>query len=371
MAEVVGRKVIQLEGGGTRRPRLEKFVHHQPLVLQPRIARYMDLVAKPFDCPLVRCPVQMNEVPTDKTTLARTTFVAPNITVPNGTTRQYACMPGHGFETSQDSVANHFHLQTINATPYIYGPMTDSGPNVACGGNDINGITLGTFSRMTNVAGMYPLTYNTPLPYLSKGDFSHHSRWRLLSCGVRIENTTAESTRGGNVISVMPDNSVSAAFTEQAHFGVFDTFQISSEANEGTLEIAWIPRPRDLAFWHHATSGTPSTSNDDAGLLVWINNPTAVTQNYAVEWIWNWELAGESLSAVTSLSVPTPADRQVVEPTLAVARAHSKNASHMPHIAHAVAATISPLADAASTAAFHVATRLLPPRIREMFAGPA
>lgn len=335
--------------GETNKARLKDLKRGPSLV--PRLERWLKLLARPFATPICKCPINYNPVPSFMTSLARTTVTNANLVVTAGQCSQYAIFGGHGLSSetaSMDGVAYHARQQTIGAaTNYSIGPMGLTGLTTPAIGVHSYGLAVGAARANGNTVQDLPLTYDVALPYLATASESGHSRWKLIAMGARFENMTAMNYRAGNIVTVQPSNKGSFGVdpTNQATQASNPSFTISEDANSGTFEVSWIPRPEDLGFWH-TLSGTEEGATgalNHAGLFIWINNPSSGDQQYEVQFVFHWELAGSYLNAVSSPSIHQPADKNVVEPVIDLARFTSSGAQHAVEFAKHVAGNIGPM----------------------------
>lgn len=319
--------------------------------LQPRLERWLRLLAEPFENASCKVPINYNPVPSFMTSVARTSALTYSWSVAGNTTTQIAIVPGHGIASEvepMDGVAYHARKQIVNTTTYTVGPMGDGVHGSMCGVHR-TGLTTGTSNMYCNTVNDTPITYSNQLPYTASEGESGHSRWKLAACGIRIQNVTPELTRGGNVSSVQPSSVTPIAVTNQDYFTSNPSFQISEKANTGVLEISWIPRPEDLAYWHSIRTSTETAYSgvNYAGLFVWLNNPTSGAQSYAVDFVFHWELGGTSLQTVSSPSVHQPADKNVLEPSLDITRFTKPSSSGILNTAYEVVKHVSPFMEKA------------------------
>jgi len=312
---------------------------------------YLEALAKPFDCLNARSSVNYNPVPSLFITPGRTTATT-DLAVNAGQSSGLILAPGHGGVYGiaaggglgpMDGNSYHSQLQNIGVTPTLYsiGPMAVSGVAGHMGGFTYTSTASGlnTLPTGSNIAGVVPLAYDVLLPYSSTVGGGSHSRWKLVSAGIRITNTTVLANRESEIVIVQPQlrsNVVTGAAIQSMANN--PSYSFTTKAFDKVLEIPWIPRVEDMAFWHTATTTVAQNSYEWAGLIVHIPNPTAVTQNYHFEVVWNWELAGESLLAVSAPASHSPADKQILEPAMAIVRASDSYnpAVALPRVANAL-----------------------------------
>jgi hypothetical protein len=253
---------------------------------------------------------------------------AIDFTVAAGYTREFGLFPGHtsGSDVSgEDLTAAHSKLQRIgNVTPvgtnYVVGPFEMDSYSYTVGYyQDINSTAYA--ATKTDVDNTVRIDSREPLPFVGTEGNPYHTRWRVVSMGIIIRNTTPWSTRGGTVRSVQPDYPYASAY--QTDFEVFDSFcdwgvdPQSGGCNCATEHsrcvcnynaITWIPRPEDISFWHPADVATPEIEDgtEQAGLRAWLVNNTGSAQSYSVYVLVNWEFAGSKYQALVTDTVDHP-----------------------------------------------------------------
>jgi hypothetical protein len=291
------------------------------------LARWAEILSKPFLVEGIFCPVSYNPAPSFIQSTARTTSTDLNITVAGNTTTQIIVFPGHymaagenigGSGAEMDAVSYH-SLDCVQggAVRYVIGPMTKTDPTgtrTACIGARNAGVGLGL--QVNDVSSGTPLAWDVSLPYTSvtasgAGD-GHHSRWQLVAMGFEVIQTTPEMTRGGNVVTVQPNNFyVPAASESQATLEKFPTFR---EWGPDGCRISWIPRAQDMAFWH-ATGATLGTSSSSAGaaIMCFLNNSTGSALSFSYRIVCHWQLAGSYLNTVGRPAAHSPELKSPIE----------------------------------------------------------
>lgn len=310
-----------------------------------RLSQYLETLAHPFVTSGVKTPVNYNPVPSMMTVVARTTYTK-RYAVAAAKSSQISLFPGHCQHLDSDAMdgfSYHCGQQNINGTGTLMGPCDTSG-NVCGIGCVTENLTLDGATSSTSGADSANIKADVALPFTAKSGEGGHFRWKLVSMGVRVENTTPLLTRGGYINSVQLTTPF--AGTLQRDYEIFPTFNITEDANSGLYEVSWIPRMDDIAFWHAEVGSTNSTPLG-AGLIVWLNNDTTGAQGYAVQVVCNWELAGSHIAAVASPVILQPADKSVLEPTIDILRFGAHTASDAPSVAQNVVRTMSPFASAA------------------------
>jgi hypothetical protein len=159
-----------------------------------------------------------------------------------------------------------------------------------------------------------------------------------VSAGIRIANTTIESQRSSFIVTVQPNQrGYLLGGVSVPQLSINPSYRVTTKAFESVLEVSWMPRLEDMAYWHTATL-TAQNSFEWAGLIVAIDNSSGFSQTYSAETVFNYELAGEFLLSVGDESVHLPAEKAVVEPALNVLRLGEPDSSSLLHTASIVAA---------------------------------
>lgn len=306
--------------------------------LNSRLDSYFRALQDPWKYQGVRCPVNYNPVPSFLITTAHTTRTVPSLSVSGGTTTQLTLYPGHSHPAdtdAMDGVSYHTNLTRINGINVPVGPLV-LGVNPAIGVETTNlasGADIVSFDTVNSTA----MTYDVNLPYTATSGNGSHSRWKLVSMGIEIENTTPVSTRGGMIQHVQPASQIFSTGGLLVDYGSQPTFRVTTEANSGRVKLSWIPRADDLAFWHIDTGVPVSTGLLAAGLLLWVTAPSGATQTYSYQIVCNWELSGHSLAAVSAPTVHQPADKNIVEPVISALQFTQSHATNVVGIAKTVA----------------------------------
>lgn len=320
--------------------------------LNSRLDNYFRALQDPWTLQGIRCPVNYNPVPSFLITTAHTTRTVPTLTVNPGTTTQLTLFPGHSHNIdtdAMDGVSYHAGLTRINGINYPCGPLILAvNPTI---GAETSGLAAGVDVTNLDTAVSTSMNFDVQLPYIASNGNGGHSRWKLVSMGITIENTTPIQTRGGQIQHVMPAAAIQATGNILADYASQPTFRITTEANEGAVKLAWIPRADDLAFWHVDTSSVTG-GIVNAGVVVWITAPTgaAFTQTYSYQVVCNWELSGHSLAAVSAPTIHQPADKNVVEPVISALQFTKSHATDVVNIAKAVASNAPAIASHTSKA---------------------
>lgn len=295
------------------------------LTLVPSVEAYADQLADSWNQSGARNPCVYNPVPSYRT-LTSTTAYGLNYSIPAATQWCIVLYPGHSMDTSDtesmDGVAYHARTMLIGGTTatnrFHIGPVgSTTESKSAIGFHYEEAVGLDSFP-VSSTATCLPILAEKSLPFTALTGSHGHTRWMMNGMAVRIFNKTSGGNRGGAIDSVQPQN----ASGNVSWSGVTSqpTYNTTEEINENDgYNLAWIPRPEDMAFWHTADDGNVQVYQaEGAAILLRFRNTTAATQSVSAYIKCNWELAGESLSTVTSPTVPEPSAKDVVGPALAV-----------------------------------------------------
>jgi hypothetical protein len=348
--EKVGRSMRQPivnTGGKSERRMLQRIVgakggekyafEHMP----PRVAKFMANLSNPFGTmDGYKSPVNFNPVPTLSTTTA-TVRSLNQISIPANSAVQFSLWPGHGPRSSGSSSAmdgESYHAKLIEISPSLTHMSVAPMPDGVAG--NINGIGvyaplgIGAVIDTFNITGIEPVVPAVTLPYVAATSDGQHTRWKLVGMGVKIINTSPEVERGGEIITVQPDIEFSGTATED--YSRFGSYAVHEPEKEVT--IVWTPRIEDLSFWHTITESPVATGHAHSfGINIWMNAPALVAQSYVVEVVQHYELAGSSLRAISTPTLPDPAARNIIEPAISIVSNSGPTGSHLVHAAGAVA----------------------------------
>lgn len=313
------------------------------------LAKWAKLLADPFDRPSGFCPVNYNPAPSFIQSLARTTVTNLSCSVPLSTTTQITLYPGHytpatvgqmvnSGGSEMDGVSYHAQTYVVNGVRHVLGPMNAAsgvGNLTASIGSITGNINPGEVIGNTNATGT-ALLYDVNLPYIVDMGLSAsggHARWQLVSMGIRIHNLTPEINRGGNIISVQPNNSSTIVSGNQSTLEVYPTFHDWGVGDDG-VQITWIPRAQDLAFWHNElqTASAPGSSAIKAPAMMVFLNAGATNQVYSYEIVCHWQLAGTYLNQVGGPSLHHPELKPTIEKTLSTMLNSHPTASSAPRV---------------------------------------
>jgi hypothetical protein len=244
------------------------------------------------------------------------------VSVALNSTRQMILWPGHYpmandaavvgatgtmYPAQMDEVAYHQGLFQVSGGAYAGNYNVGPGDSVCADGTTVshsaavmspdlassaNGATVGVSTNHTN------FLWDNPLPIVANIAVGGHLRWKMIAQGIRIRNITPAEQRGGCVVSVQPNFQVNMAdHVNQAKFSTNPSWHNWGDGSQ-EIVITWIPRTRDLAYWHldNTTSAagvaasTPGLSGP--GVLIWFNAPAAYAQTYEFNHWAHWEIAG-------------------------------------------------------------------------------
>lgn len=361
--------------------RVEKAVRRRSQLKATHLSRWAMALSRPFENEGAICPVNFNPVPSLMSTTARLTHTNLSISVPASTTRQMLFFPGHGapvklmqyaglpgnntyvgpglgIVSSMDSVSYHYcgdYDGLLGSGNTIAPVRTIAGP----GGAVTQNPTLGCYSEFaagacSANAVSTPMAFDNQLPYtagLPGSATGAHLRWQLVSCGVRVFNTTPQLNRGGNIVSVQFLNQSGLVNTAggfaatQAELDSNPTFRIHGDGSDG-VEVSWIPRVQDLAYWHSLTETNAAASAlgntnlrasdwSGAGFAVFLNNTTGNAQSYSLQCVFNVMLSGTNVQSISTPAVVEPSIRAPVEQTVVHLQNTSSTAGVAPIVAEA------------------------------------
>lgn len=338
------------------------------------LSRWAKALADPFNSPQAICPVNFNVCPSTMNTTARLTHIDLNVTVPANQTRQITIFPhGELLKSLQDTVSGVSVRIASGMDPVAFhsGIVSDfvTGTNYTAI-SPFNTISPGgtqTFSGvlcLDNLVGLGACTngaanaatvrgFDAPLPYAA-GSFASHLRAQTVSIGARLYNTTPQLSRGGNVTTVQLANqgglikSTGQFAAVQRDLEINPSFRTHGDCGDG-MEISWIPRLQDLAYWHNIVSDSNSqtianimaTGYGGAGMVLFLNNTTASTQSFSLELVWNLMFAGTSVQSISSESVVEPMLRSPIEQTVTHMVNNSSTAKVAPIVARAASTSTS------------------------------
>jgi len=157
----------------------------------------------------------------------------------------------------------------------------------------------------------------------------HHGHVRAVTTGlsVTVLNTTSQSERGGDVVTVIPPSYVSDANLAagpkasfgQGFFMKYPTYRVHPV--DKIVDFVIPTREQDLVYSHietniasNGSSGLPTGADalaascnrkmGNAAGLMWLNNPTANEQTYEICEYWNSCLGGELVASISEPSQP-------------------------------------------------------------------
>jgi len=344
-----------------------------------KLLSWARLLSNPFvGVNTVKCPMNFN--PSPSLLSQRVTLVDSHadLKVTASTARQMSYWPGHNviatpavgvgaaltggtglaYLADMDEVAYHGRFQTIGGTNYAVGPMTSPGgaltnrlPISAHLSADPSGVGVG--GVVPNTAAGIGSTWDDPLPFIADPTVAGHSRWKMIAMGVRIRNKTPVGSRGGSIVTVQPANVIGVGnYTLQSEFDRDPSYRIWGDGTD-EVSVSWIPRTRDLAYWHMSTAtnitlgtDTASTALEGPAIIVWFNAPAA-DQFYVVEAFAHFELSGNYVQQFSSQSHSMRIPPAPVQQALG---AHIQNSPSAEGIQHTIAAAVGAKAGDAGSA---------------------
>jgi hypothetical protein len=319
-------------------------------------------VANPWEIQGVKIPYNPLSVPTTISTTARV-YNTHSITLAASETQQIVMWPGHTEWNSAnplDLVASHSISQTLRLaggvdTVFVPGPV-NYGANVAIQGgytsNPTATVALGTYNLNTGTAASTIWNAMSPsvaLPFTGSTADAHHTRYRLVSLGLVITNTTPELNVSGSIVTVQPDNGPMGGLAATGSQSVFETYpSFKRHPPNKQVKISWIPRGEDLAWTHISTVATSAVLATKAAFFVFLNSGTA-GQTYQIDWVANYEVAGNNIRSISDDAVNFPKARETVEPAITAAHLTQPTATKMNEFVHLTAANNNPTTAPASS----------------------
>jgi hypothetical protein len=300
--------------GAADRNKINKIARQggQTEVKSEKVKGYLKSLSSPWSGRGVLCPFSHNNEPSTRVVPATTTLFMEPI-VPGGTCHQLSVFGGHSATANVNSMdPSSFHCTPVgrNGTADIIVP----GP-IQVTGQTANGcvwLTTGLSNEFaTEDIGASNNTlqqWDQALPYVGTTAIGH-SRWQLVSMGVRIHNITAIQTRAGNVVTVQKNNSnyIGSGNFPQDLFAIYPSWR---DWGTNDVEIVRNFRSEDIAMWH-----VPSTAMNvgqtiydyaSATLKIWLNNSSGSAQTYALSFVFNWQLAGDLFGTVATPLITQP-----------------------------------------------------------------
>lgn len=358
--------------------RAEKAVRRRAVLKSTHLSRWAQALSEPFKNEGAICPVNFNPAPSLMTTTARLTHTNLGLTVAAGTTKQLLFFPGHGAPvrptqysmqpatlvsggigifSQMDAVAYHYcgDYDALLGSGNAIGPVRiRAGTGVGVLQNCVLGCAADLpLNTASNSVVSVPMNFDSQLPYMAERASRFgggHMRWQLVSCGVRIFNTTPQLNRGGNITTVQLVNGSGLVDTQgagvatQAQLDSNPTFKTHGDGSGG-VEISWIPRLQDLAYWHSLTENEVSGGNDNcraadwssAAFAIFLNNSASQGQTYTIQCVFNVMLSGSNVQAISTPAVVEPSIKAPVEQTVV----HLQNTSSTARVAPIVAEAAS------------------------------
>lgn len=165
--------------------------------------------------------------------------------------------------------------------------------------NDYNTVltTTGTFAgtSLPNPGDAGTQLYATNNPYNST-QIVNNMQARIVACGIRLWNTTAQLSIGGTEISLIHPDNESIAGLSFAQMSEFNTAQVSSPDDERTpIVLTWLPtRPVDFEY----QTGNQLLTHQSYSMGFLVQAPSVSTpQQYAFECFAQVEYVGANAPA--------------------------------------------------------------------------
>lgn len=379
---------------GSEADKLNREMHKASKVMMVKTPKtslhtWLEAASRPFDGRSIPCPVNYAPAPSLISTTATITCNLTNLVVNAGKTTQIGLFPGHCggpkaiqpitangsggyiplFPSQIDATSFHHQVLTMRRSAgsvelggWLVGPLDDQAAAANYGYCALGGLAqnldAGTASFNTQLWD--PLTPDVQLPFKCElgsaitTSGGRHVRWRLDSMGIRILNTTPMIDRGAAIQSCQFTNSdgVSAAgtFPTVASNEVNPTFKLHKT---DAVEVAWIPRFQDLAYWHvvgpaNLVSSQTALSNgntfqiDDSnlGMAVWLTS-SEKAQTFSIQIIQNFSLAGPLVNSIGGPAPHMPEVKDRVEHVVTTAQNFSSTFADAPKFGAKVEAALS------------------------------
>lgn len=289
-------------------------------LLHPIVQQYLSDLTRPDRDVVGKVPFNPLQVPTNNSFTYRAYNTITLNGLATGVATEISFFPGHTMNADAeplDLVSAHALTQRLaGPIDWVVGPAGDGTRN-PCVGFYQTGVASGTFLATT--AAATAITSAEVAPFTVADGDGDHTRWRLQSMQVTIENVTPQGSLGGDVIVVQPDHS-----TSDTAAGAYMKF--SSYRRYNALEpivVKWIPRTRDFYWWHSVNA--INTNPSEAGVRILIDNSTGVAQNYKVMWIMNFEVSGAKYAQLSTPTLDNFQASAVLPRAVNAARNHSGN----------------------------------------------
>lgn len=334
-----------------------------------KLLDWAGLLSNPFvGVNSVKCPLNFNPAPSLLSQRITLVDAHSDVKVTAAYCRQLVIWPGHNILSApavavgsaqlggtglaylgdMDEVAFHARFQTISGSIFAVGPMNSPGgaltTRVAVSSHLSADSGIGIGGVITTSTAGVASGWDNPLPFTADPTVQGHSRWKLIAMGIRIRNKTPVQGRGGSIVTVQPANVINmAAYTAQSEFDRDPSFRIWGDGTD-EVSISWIPRTRDLSYWHmtiatNTSIGTDNTSTalEGPAIVVWLNAATTADQYYSWELFGHYELSGNYVQVFSgqthSMSTPPALVQQAMG-------AHIQNSPTAAGIQHTIAAAV-------------------------------
>lgn len=293
--------------------------------LHPSVSGYLAQLNDPHMIGHGKVPLNPMGVPTNNSFTYKQYNTVP-LSAAATTATEVGFWPGHNYADASDPldlVSAHAYTQNINGTTFLVGPCSD-GIRQAAIGFYHTGNSVDQFTTQTSVINTIALQPAELAPFSAADASGEHTRWRLQSFNVVIENVTPMASIAGDIVVVQPDHK--AIDVDAGSYIKYTSF----ERHPGTKPVVvnWLPRTEDL-YWWHSDTGTVATYNLGLGIKILLNNTSATTQNYRLTWIANWEISGARYAALATPTHDSAQGTIVVPRAINAARNHSGTTKHI------------------------------------------
>jgi hypothetical protein len=290
-------------------------------LLMPDVNEYFSQLNAPSEQGHGKVPLNPMNVPTNSSFTYKS-YNSVSASINANTATSFDFFPGHAEAQAADPldlVSAHAKTQRVGAlaTDYVVGPTTDGIFGTCIMGVATSALALDTFPASSNTAGSTVITAAEVAPFTASDSDGNHTRWRLQSLEVVVENVSTLQNLGGDIVVVQPDHSSDA--TAVGTYMKYSSFRRHNAMEP--VKVQWLPRTRDLMWWHSQHT-TADTALSEVGLRILLNNSTANAQQYRVDFIANWEVSG---ARYAQLSTPT---RDCAQAAVVVPRAINAARNH-------------------------------------------
>lgn len=160
-------------------------------------------------------------------------------------------------------------------------------------------------------------------------------RWRLVSCGVEIENVTALIQRGGSVVGLVePNHNGLDGYDAGSLLRSDSAFRCGVSGSNSTFQLKWNgpaqPEEMDYASFVGEVSGSFANSACNPCMVFLVTSPRDSPQTYNIKVVAHFELIGQAARGKTS-NFPDTQGAAVVSSIAASANLESGNENEDHH----------------------------------------